>query len=381
MKKSSIVFSIEMLVSITLFLLNIFVFKLTNIYFLCGYLLLLSIITFFTVGYEKTNFRNKKDIFLHILYILLAYFLITYLFGILFGFTRNGYRLDLISIIKNIFPYLCIIVIREFYRYLYCSKVKESKLFLFLGLVLFVLIDVNLKIHLYDVTKGMDLIKMINLVVFPSISKNIFLAYITTISGYGNAIFYCCVMELNKFVLPIFPDFGDYLQSIINASFPLMILSSLMYKLDFKEQRRIKSSRYFHKNIKFYGIITFFLVVIVVLTSGNFMYYTLTIGSDSMTGTINKGDVAIVKKISRNDLDSLKKKKDIIVYNHDKKIVVHRLVQIKKLNGKRFYITKGDSNLTKDAYFVEESDIVGKVVFRIRYIGLPTVSLSERLNN
>ena len=303
------------------------------------------------------------------------------MFGFIIGFTRSGYKLNIISILKNIFPYLLVIVIREFYRYLYFTKTKESKLFLVLGFLFFILLDINLNIHTYDISNFLGFMKMLNLVVFPSITKNILLIYLVRTSGYMNTIFYSCVMELKQFILPIFPNFGEYIDTIINMIFPLIIMFNIMRKLDFLGQRRIESSGYYNKNIIFYAIITVLLIIIVVLTSGNFKYYALTIGSGSMTDTINKGDVVIVKKISSKDINKLRNNKDILVYKHDNKIIVHRLVQTKNINGITIYITKGDNNLTKDSYYVKEKDIIGTVSFRIRYIGLPTVSLNERLED
>ena len=370
MKKSGVFLSLETLILIVFLFLNSFVFKIKNIYLFFGILVFLSILTYFIVGYEKQTQRNKKDVFLNILSYLLIYFVITYILGLATGFVRTAYSLRINDIFKNLFPYLIIILVREFFRYLYFCKAKESKLLIFLGLLFLVLLDVNLNIHLYDISKLEGLIKMVSIVVFPSISKNILLSYLTVKSGYKNTIFYSCVMELNKFFLPIFPDFGEYIMTLINVLFPLGVLFGIIDKFKFNEKRRIASSRYHSKNLLFYSI---------MLTSGYFKYYALTIGSGSREKTISKGDVVIVRKLKQSELNKLKVKKHILVYNHDNKIIVHRLVKIQEIGGKTFYITKGDNNLTKDSYNIKPKDVIGVVSFKIKYIGYPTVSLNERL--
>lgn len=379
MKKSGVFLSLETLILIVFLFLNSFVFKIKNIYLFFGILVFLSILTYFIVGYEKQTQRNKKDVFLNILSYLLIYFVITYILGLATGFVRTAYSLRINDIFKNLFPYLIIILVREIFRYLYFCKAKESKLLIFLGLLFLVLLDVNLNIHLYDISKLEGLIKMVSIVVFPSISKNILLSYLTVKSGYKNTIFYSCVMELNKFFLPIFPDFGEYIMTLINVLFPLGVLFGIIDKFKFNEKRRITSSRYHSKNLLFYSIITFVLLMIIMLTSGYFKYYALTIGSGSMEKTISKGDVVIVRKLKQSELNKLKVKKHILVYNHDNKIIVHRLVKIQEIGGKTFYITKGDNNLTKDSYNIKPKDVIGVVSFKIKYIGYPTVSLNERL--
>ena len=172
---------------------------------------------------------------------------------------------------------------------------------------------------------------MICLVFFPSIAKNIFLSYLTVKVGYENAIIYSMIMELKQFLLPIFPDFGEYINTIIEVCFPLYLTYNVSEKFKFNEKRRISSSRYRQHNLIFYVIVTIMLLIIVMLTSGYFKYYALTIGSGSMMPTINKGDVVIVKTLKQNELKEIKKN-DVLVYNHDRKIIVHRIIEIKLFN-------------------------------------------------
>lgn len=380
MKKNSIFLSLEMLVFIIFLFFNSFVFKITNTYLFFIILVFLSITSFYFFGYERNTQRSKKDVFMNILSYLLIYFLVTYSLGIVTGFLKNGYSLHPKAIIENTFPFIIIILAREFFRYIYFCKAKESKWFIAIGLVFFILLDVNLQLHVHDVTKLEGLVKMMCLVVFPSLSKNIFLSYLTVKTGYKNAVFYSLVMELNKYILPIFPDFGEYISTLILVLLPLGIMFGIINKFKFNENRRIKTSKYHSKNLLFYSIITFSLLIIIMVTSGYFKYYAVTIGSGSMEKTICKGDVVIVKKLKRNELKDLKAKRDVLVYYRDGKIIVHRLIKIKKLSGEEFYITKGDNNLTKDPYRVKPKDVIGIVSFKIKYIGFPTVSLNERLS-
>ena len=116
-----------------------------------------------------------------------------------------------------------------------------------------------------------------------------------------------------------------------------------------------------------------------MLTSGYFKYYAVTIGSSSMKPSIKVGDVIIVKKLKKNELDSIKVG-DILVYKHDERLIVHRLVEIKTLNKTKYYITKGDNNLTNDSYVVSKDEIVGIKFLKIPYIGIPTVQLNEKID-
>jgi signal peptidase I len=57
--------------------------------------------------------------------------------------------------------------------------------------------------------------------------------------------------------------------------------------------------------------------------------------------------------------------------------VVHRVVDIKEVNGVIRYYTKGDANKQKDTGYVVKEDIVGVVKFKVKYIGYPTLALRE----
>ena len=132
MKKSSNICFITIVLLIVFLILNMFLFNIKNTYIFSGILLLSSLLLFFLSGYSKNNYRNKKDVFLNILIVLIIYFIITYILGIFTGFLRNPYSLKLLSIVRNMFPILTLILIREFFRYLYYSK----NFFFFLYLVL-----------------------------------------------------------------------------------------------------------------------------------------------------------------------------------------------------------------------------------------------------
>ena len=117
-----------------------------------------------------------------------------------------------------------------------------------------------------------------------------------------------------------------------------------------------------------------FAVILIVLISRAFPLYLIGIGSESMTGAINKGDAALTYKEKNIDKINVG---DIIVFDTRKKTLVHRVVEIKEIDGIKYYITKGDANNTKDNIDIKFEDIKGKVLYRIPYIARPSVWLTE----
>ena len=360
-------------------LFNSFVFKMANVYVVTALLVPFLILTIVLMGLEKENFRNKKDVLLNIIICLLIYYFVTYFLGLFTGFIRTSYSLSFINIIKNIFPVILLIVVSELLRYELFTKSKGNIPCFAIGYVVFVLIDVNLSVHMYDVTSYLGLTKMICLVVFPSVTKNILLIYLTQKVGYSNAIVYRLLTDLSTYLLPIFPDFGEYINVLLKTVLPVAIMARLNNMFNYYELRKIKSSKYNRRKLIIYTFITIALFVIVTLTSGLFTYQALTIGSGSMSPKIEKGDIVILKKVKKSELKTINKG-DVLVYNHDDKIIVHRVVEILNANGQTSFITKGDNNDTKDSWVIKEDEVIGTVKLKIKYLGMPTVALNELLN-
>lgn len=360
-------------------LFNSFVFKIANMYVISGIMLPFLILMIVLNGFEKDNYRYKKDVLLNIIIFLLMYYFITYFLGLFSGFVKSSYSLSFINIIKNTFPVIALILISELMRYVLFNKTKRNLPCLIIGCLLFVMVDVNTMVHIYDVKTALGITKMICLVVFPSITKNIFLTYLTMKVGYKNEIIYRLITELSTYLLPIFPDFGEYINVLLKTVLPIAIMARLNNMFNYYSVRKIKDSRYNNRKLVLYSVITFALLTIVLLTSGLFTYQALTIGSGSMSPAIEKGDVIVLKSMKNEEARKIKKG-DVLVYNHDNKIIVHRVIK-KSNNGETIsFKTKGDYNNAKDSWTVKQEDVIGIVKFRIRWIGMPTVALNELLN-
>lgn len=361
-------------------LFNSFVFKIANIYLVTGISFVFLVLMIILTGFKKNRYRNEKDVFLNVIICVLLYYFITYFLGFFTGFIKTSYSLTLINIIKNIFPVILLIIVSELLRYEIFNKTKGDFICLIIGCLYFIMIDVNLMVHLYDVTTALGLTKMVCLVVFPSITKNIFLTYITLKVGYKNAIFYRLITDLGTYIFPLFPDFGEYLNILLKTVLPVVIMARLNSMFNYYQVRKIVSSRYNNRKLLLYSVITFVLLVIVILTSGLFTYQALTIGSGSMYPKIEKGDIIVLRRVKKVELHKIKKG-DILVHNHDNKIIVHRVIKIIKNDDKINFVTKGDNNNAKDSWIIKEDEVIGIVKFRIRWLGMPTVALNELLNN
>jgi len=115
-----------------------------------------------------------------------------------------------------------------------------------------------------------------------------------------------------------------------------------------------------------------------------------TVESSSMIPSLNIGDVVIIVGVNPRDI----KVGDIIVYDKVSLIpskkpailplktpIIHRVIDIVEVEGKVFFITKGDANVAKDSWYVPEEGVLGKTVtingypLRIPYVGYFSIFL------
>lgn len=105
-----------------------------------------------------------------------------------------------------------------------------------------------------------------------------------------------------------------------------------------------------------------------------FGYKPFIVLSGSMETKIHKGDLVLTKVVDPKIL----KKNDIIAFRDSADTVTtHRIIDIASDNGKKYFITKGDSNVSQDQNLVKFKDVEGIYIFRIPTIGSAMNTLAQ----
>ena len=287
-------------------------------------------------------------------------------------------KLNLVNLINNIIPYLILIVISEVLRYEISRKGEGSLLSYVLVTAILICVDLSVFLKTYDLSIGDEQIKFICAIAMPSFFKNICLIYFNRNGGIYPSLLYRLLLDLKIFIFPIFPNFGIYWDSVIYTILP--VLMALIIRLHLKQYKYEDDTSTILKkgvlyNYLFYFILLGLVLIINILVSCSFTYNMIAIGSSSMSPKIDKGDAVIYEKFNGKNMPE---KEQILVFHKDKKIIVHRIVDIVDISEKeKIYYTKGDNNDSPDGYPIETKDIVGVVKTKIKYIGIPSVLISE----
>ena len=337
------------------------------------FLLVLIILFRVFFGLEKDRHRYWKVVLMDVFIFLLVFFMLYYIFGIVITFARPGNYYSFTGVRDFIIPTFCLVILREYLRYNVMCKASGSKLAIFVSVFMFIWIDISSAIYYSHFTSSYNIFVFIALTLLPSISNNIAYTYITLKVGYKPVILFDLVMSLYFYLMPIVPNPNDYLASIIKLFVPLILCYRIF--VFFKKSRDEEIDREYRKPrygwLVFSGIIT---VVLVYFTSGYFKYWAIAVASGSMSPNINKGDVAIIKKV--DDVSKIKKG-DVLAFTYENVTIIHRVVNIARDGNEYYFYTKGDANSTEDKFSIKEDMIVGISKVRIPWIGIPTVWLNE----
>lgn len=365
----------SILLTISLLFFNIYISKSLNNIFTFIVLIGLLIVSLFLYNYKRIDKRDFKYKILLVVGLTFVLQSILFLIG-----TKTGYIPNYSSILKNyinknlVLTIFLIILVREIIRYLVVNgrmaRRWQKILINILLIIMCVLVEISISPKIYTFTTFTLAYEYIALFLIPSVSKNILLNYLSDIGGYPITLIYILIMDLYIYFLPVRPELNMLLESVILLVFPYIVYNYVK-KLNNKKTIKKKKENRKSKVVSLISSIVF--ILLVCLVSREFKYSMIGIGSESMTGSINKGDAIIYRR--HDEHENLKNK--IIVFKRNNVMIVHRVIKVYTLNGEYVFQTKGDANESADNWLVEEKDVLGTVERRIPLIAWPSVLLGE----
>ena len=331
--------------------------------------ILIILLVFF--GKKKDNNYLRGSSARIVITALMTFILVIYSLGIVLGFNRSYFNSNIIILIKNILPIALIIILIELVRYsIIRNSVKNKKIIVYFT-ILSAILSVLLEINIGNLTTSEDKFIFLSTIIFPIIAEETLCSYMSYKISYLPSIIYKLVIKLYIYIVPIVPNLGNYIYSIIYIVLPFIIyaiLNKMVIKYE-KEKEHLKKVN----RVVFTIPLTLFLVIIVLLISGIFRYKMIAIMSNSMSPTYRRGDAIIYNKVDTSEL----KVDDILAFQKDGVVVTHRIVKVWKQGDSYYYTTKGDNNDTEDFFKPREENVLGRVEYVLKYLGYPTVIINE----
>jgi signal peptidase I len=316
--------------------------------------------------------KLKKEIIDYTLITVLGYIIIYLISGLFVSFGKNPNSTTFKGLLVNFWVTGSVILTREYVRYLIINNTfqKQKKK---VGIALIIIMTM-LEVKTLNIT-DMNIyyaFKQVASILLPVLSKNILFTYLAYCKNYVAAVCYDLLIYLVLWLSPILPNMTWFMIAIIDIATPIILLLYIRYIKIKKDYFKSKESA---SDSEPKSVIILVIVVILAIwfALGIFPIKPIAIASGSMIPQINIGDIAIIKKCGPNDI----KVGDIIEYKMPDFTVVHRVIEIKQENGKFYFVTKGDNNSSRDKNLVTEEQLIGKCIFKIKYLGYPAIWITD----
>lgn len=299
------------------------------------------------------------------------YVMLYYVSALYFGFTKTGFGLKADILLRFTLPIATIIVCSEVIRHVLQSQ--ESRTIRVVSYLICLTADVLICSNIHGIKSFSMLMDVVGITLFPGIVYNLLYHYLTLRYGMFPNILYRMLTVLSFYLIPYGSAISDSLLAFLNLLLPMGIY--LFIDSLYEKKRRYALGRQTH----FWRISSKILTAVVImlmagtimLISNQFKYGALVIATESMTGELNRGDTAIFERYDDQSVTI----GQVIVFEKNRDMMVHRVVDIDIINGEYRYYTKGDANENKDTGYVTDGNLVGLVHAKVPYIGYPTLWL------
>lgn len=321
-----------------------------------------TIVLWYVVKKRKASSVNSKKVSIIILIIGMIYVIGFYILGIFFGYYNAIYKFTFYTVITQIIPITLIIVSTELIRNIFLAQnTKYTNIIIFL---ITVIIDLIVYYNVYNINSFETFRELICFSLFASIACNLLYNYISNRYGVIPNIIYRLITVLYVYIIPIIPNVYIFFRCVLRVIYPFVIYQILEYMFTLK--KRVVSNNDKKRKIIVLTVLIMLALIVVMIVSCQFRFGALIVGSGSMTGTINKGDVIITEKYNNNkEIEQ----GQIIVFEKEQIKIVHRVIEVKNINGEKRYTTKGDTNQKADEGYITKENIKGIYKYRIKYIG------------
>ena len=334
--------------------------------------IVIAIILRILIGKQINNSKITKKSKEYAVIGALAYIIISLLLGLIVTFGKNPYSKTLLGVLTNIWIFGSVVISKEYIRYKLINNVYEKdkiKIAVLISIV-YVIVDMNINRFVTENLTAIFVIKQIFVNIIPLIVKNILFSYIAIYADFRASIIYQLIIDAYLWLSPILPNLNWMMDSILEISVPIVLLMYLQY---IKTKNSIYKSKEDLLRSDPRNAIPIVIVIVLAMwfAVGVFPIKPVSIASGSMFPEIHVGDIALIKKCNANDIIV----GDIIQYQMEGYTVIHRVIEKKQKNGEYIFITKGDNNKSQDLNPVNEDQVIGKCIFKIRYLGYPAIWL------
>jgi signal peptidase len=295
--------------------------------------------------------------------------------GLLLGFGHSPYDHELGAILRNLLYLGTVLVSLEMTRAYLVTRFKHR--YPWISFILVSLLMTTLRIAPATFGRLDSLQSSIQIVgerLLPALTQSILATLLAMLGGPLASILYLGTLQLFEWLSPILPNPGWFVMAFIGTVIPaygmVIVYNQYIAEPEEGEQSEGQETGSFGS----WAVVAVFLLVLVGFSTGLFGVRPSLIGSGSMTPNIMLGDIVIAREVP---IESVRVG-DVITFQQEGVIIVHRVIDIQNNAGKVTFITQGDANDSSDPPVLQQF-YKGKVVFTIPKIGWISIFVRNTL--
>ncbi len=204
----------------------------------------------------------------------------------------------------------------------------------------------------------------------PTLAEQMLATFMVLTVGPWPAIIYRVTLAASEWLPPVLPQLPWVVTAFVKTVIPALAIPLLNIWIAPAADPKTKPAAANQKPAAGQGswlgwiIVAVFAIILLWFNTGLFGVRPFLMSGVSMNPTLYAGDVVVTSNVAVTSV----KVGDIIRYQRDGDLIVHRVEQIYNDNGQLTFITRGDNNNVEDEP-VPASAYEGKVILKIPKIG------------
>lgn len=286
-----------------------------------------------------------------------------YLIGFAFGFSKIAVTVPLL--LRYVLPFAVIVPTSELVRRILLAQ-KTPRVSI-LAYVSFIVLDLVMLQQDGTLESFGGFMEAAGMILLPSVTANLLYHHVSAKYGFLPVVIYKLLMLSYPYLIPLKPLYPASMHAFLKILLPLAVWLFLRYL--YERRRFVVSRRRVWLSVVLTVIVLVLMLLCVMLISCKFRYGLLVVASDSMTGSIDRGDAIVYREYDGEVISE----GQVVVFEKKGVVVIHRVIRVESVNGELRYYTQGDANTSPDNGYITEKDIVGLTDVTIKYIGHPTL--------
>lgn len=338
----------------------------------------LAAVVFFFVGRSKRPVRKAYQANIVAVCTVFIFFAMIVFVSFFFGGGRNIMTPSIGAVLRNLWIFAVPVLLGEYIRFKLIKNSPDTHRLVVLVVLTLVFAFANLSNVRQVAMSGFSLADFLFESVLPALTISAVLSYMSIRGTYVSVAVVSFVLILGNTFSPFLPIVDVIVWALLISVLAFAVGVLFYYLTDdssaAQRKRLNRAAKYSGGNPVRMFLSIVFMGLVIAFFLNVFPVYPVVILTGSMTGTINRGSLVVMRRIPANEVLHRVQVGDILHYNEGRHEFVHRVIDFYyNSDGIREFITKGDANEFPDRGTLLQEDVIGTPVFTVPFIGYPNV--------